>query len=814
MLQAHLNDKNETLERYKERLTNFSGEFEIGLFVFIAKKSLLWVCLFFAIAIGGSWLYLRYTQPEYESNAVMQINNDNNAKMLNVTGLYDMEDQNELASAIEIIRSKVFLRRVLNKLPLEVSYFAQGNIKTNEHYKSSPYIVGLNIKNEAILGTRFDIVFNSLLNGGEISFDYGGQKFQKTFSENQWLEFPQVSFLITFDKEKLRSMLKTTGKNTYFFTLNSIDALADSYFNRLNVALINEPAKTILISFTDNNPEKAYDVVNTITSEYISYDIERRSESGKKALAFIEQQLASVTTQMELSEDSLQSFRIKNNIRDNEDVNTFNMTRFGSIEDQLVRVQLDDRVMSEIESKLLEKDVDVKSLLALVSGTDNEQALSTPINNLYRLISEREEARMTVTDGSPEIKSWDYQIEVQKGLLINSVNSILAQDKIREKALGDKMKEYSSKLPVADNSNIEYTSLQHLYDINEKFRSLLIEKKTEYSISEAGFTPKHVLLEKARIPALPFSPSKRSALVTSILLAFVLSLIVIIVRYLMHDTITSLNQISKHTQASISVLGIIPRYKHIVPVSQLLVDKNPKALIAEAFRSLRTNLQFISNEEGPKVMAVTSTVSGEGKTFVAINLGGIIAYSGKKVIIVDLDMRKPKIHLGFGVENIKGMSTMLIGKDKTEDCIQHSSLDNLDFITAGPIPPNPSELIISKKMAVIIEQLKKSYDLVIIDNPPVGLVTDGIHTIQMADYPVYIFRADYSKRNFIQIVDRLYNENGIKKLAVILNGVDVDRKSYGYNYGYGYGYGYGNGYGYYDEHSKKKSRFSRLLGRK
>jgi capsular exopolysaccharide synthesis family protein len=257
---------------------------------------------------------------------------------------------------------------------------------------------------------------------------------------------------------------------------------------------------------------------------------------------------------------------------------------------------------------------------------------------------------------------------------------------------------------------------------------------------------------------------------------------------------------------------MVPKYKKEVPVSQLLVDKNPKSLIAESFRSVRTNLQFVDNTPGPKIIAVTSTISGEGKTFVAINLAGIISFSGKKVIVLDLDMRKPKIHLGFGVENTRGMSTLLIAKDTLEECIQKSTLEDLHFITAGPIPPNPSELIISPRMNEIIEELKRRYDVILIDNPPVGLVTDGIAMIQRADYPIYIFRADYSKKIFVQNVDRLINENKITRMSTILNGVDIERNKYGYNYGYGYGYGYGYtqgygaGYGYYEDRAKDSRR--------
>ena len=815
MLQNQLNGRNETLERYKERLTNFSGEFELGLFLFIIKKSLPWIFLFFAASVGVSWLYLRYSQPEYESSTVIKINSDNSASKINLENIYNVsDDQDELAGAVEIIRSKGFLKRVLSKLPLEVSYFAEGNIKTNEHYKSSPYIVSVNKKVSDIAGTRFDIKFNPQYNGGTISYLYGGKNFSKTFTQNSWIDFAEVSLLVTIDQPKLKAMLTSNGDNAFYFVVNDIEDLADNYFSRLNVAIVNEAAKTIAISFTDNNAVKAYDVVNTIAQEYNSYDIEQRSASGLKTLEFINGQLATDSVELIRAQEAIHLFRDTNDLRDDEAMNKLNTELFGSLEEQLTKIDLEKAAMTEIQEKLQDKNVDVKSLLSLLSGTENGQALQTGMTSLAGLVSQRAISLQYATPASEEIKSLNYQIDVQKDLLISSVGSILSQLNLREKALEEKRKEYGAKLPLVNNLNVEYTRLQHIYDIQEEFYTLLIKKKYEYLISEAGYTPQYVILESARIPQAPISPNKKTTLITFILIAFVVSLAMVIIRYLMHDKINSLNEITKQTNASVSVLGIIPKYKQNVPVSQLLVDKNPKSLIAESFRSLRTNLQFISNEPGPKIMAVTSTISGEGKTFVAINLAGIIAYSGKKVIILDLDMRKPKIHLGFNATNEKGMSTLLIGKDKLEDCIKQSTLENLDFITAGPIPPNPSELIISQAMNEIIDSLKKTYELIIIDNPPIGLVTDGIHTFQMADYPVYIFRADYSKRNFIQIVDKMFNENNIKKLAVILNGVDVERKGFGYNYGYGYGYGSGYGYGYYDDQHRKKNFLDRLVGKK
>lgn len=805
MLQDQTTASKDTLDRYRERLANFSNEFELGLFLFIMRRSIWWCLLFFAIAGAGAFLYLRYTQTIYESSTVLQVNTSNNAnKVLNVQNIYELDDQqNELASAVELLRSQVFLKRVLQKLPLEVSYFAEGTFKINEHYKNSPYAVTEVVKSPEIYDRRIDIRFDDDGTQGELSYKNGSQSVAQRFKLGQAVDMPFASFVVTGDIPGIKRMLSGDGRNTnYYFVVNDIESLTESYFPRLNVQLINDAAKTVRISFRDNSARKTSDLVSAIAQEFIEYDVERRSEGAKNVLDFIDEQLESVYGRLKNSESDIDNFKKDHQIKDDEEEMKFYMERFGSIENQLTQVELEDRVLTEIEIKLNNpKGVNVSSLLSLLAGSEYQNNISAQLNTLYQLISQRDDALSRVKEDNDIIKSYNAQIEVQKKLLIESVKSIHEGVVSKKESLTEKINEYRTKMGSKPGDEAEYSGLQRLYSINEKFYTLLLEKKTEYQISKAGYTPQHVVLEKARTPFAPISPNRQLAFITSLLVAAVVCLALIIVRYIMHDTISSLNEISKLTNASISALGIIPRYRRDIPVSQLLVDKNPKSLIAEAFRSLRTNLQFIDNSEGPKVMAVTSTISGEGKTFVAINLAGIIAFSGKKVVILDLDMRKPKIHLGFGVQNLNGMSTILIGKNNIADCIQHSSLENLDFITAGPIPPNPAELIISNKMTEVIEELKKIYDMVIIDNPPVGLVTDGIAIIRMADYPIYIFRADYSRRNFIQIVDRLYNETGIKKLSIVLNGIDVDRQNYGYNYGYGYGYGhgYGYGYGYYDD---------------
>ncbi len=809
MLQENISKTNDNFDQYKERLSNFSGEFELGLFIYIARRSILWVLLFFCTSLFIAYTYLRYTPPVYESTGVIQLQSSNQAnKLLNIEN-FSGETDNGLAEGVEVLRSRVFLKRVLAKLPLEISYYTEGTFRANELYKSSPYSVEIKTNNEKITGTKIYVDFKDNKQG-IISFDFAGKKHSKTYETGVWVRFPDIEIKLNIENySEIENQQNLVKQNAYYFIVKNIDGLVDEYFPQLDVKLMNEQAKTIIISFKDFNPQKAADIVSKMSEEYSSFDKEHKGESSKSVIGFIDSQLEMVYAKLKLSENDIQTFKKNYNVNADVGLASSNFERLNFYEDQITSMELETNVLDKIEKNINNsKSIDTFSLLAMLSGTSSESAVSSTVETLHRLLVQKEDMLTVAKPNSQDIKLINDQIVFQENLLKASLKSVKENLEIKKQNLIKKSSEFENKNDKLPENEIEYGRLQRLFSINEKYYTLLLEKKTEYAITNAGFVSQSIELEKAVPANSPVSPNRRVTYLIFALISLLLSLILILVRYLSHNVINSLNEITKHTNASISILGIVPKAKQDIPVSQLLVDKNPKSLIAEAFRSVRTNLQFISNEPGPKIMALTSTISGEGKTFVAINLAGIIAYSGKKVIILDLDMRKPKIHIGFNVQNSIGMSTLLIGKDSIESAIQHSSLENLDFITAGPIPPNPSELIISLKMDEILALLKTKYDVVIIDNPPVGLVSDGITMIQKADYPIYIFRADYSKRNFIQNVDRLFNESNIKKLSVILNGVDVERNNYGYNYGYGYGYGYGSSYGYYDDEKRSKHKVS------
>ena len=784
-----------------KKISNINEEIDIKLFLYIVIKNFYIVVLLLLIALFGSFLYLRYTHPVFEAKAVIQL--ETNEEMRLFLGTQPAED--DLSKKTELLRSPTFLERIIAKLPLKIKYYNEGTILDFEQYKDSPYSVEFKIRKPTIYGLPIYIKFFGN-NKCEINYSVNKNIHRKTtVNINELVVLPEFDLkinILNFDEIYLKD--KSILSGNYYFVINNPDNLITDFINNLQVSILNPNARTIQVAFRDQNNVKASEVVNAIVQEFKQYDVEKKAESINKTLEFIDKQLKGIYDRLVESEVQLEDFKKINKIDTILDKSVPNYySRFNELDDEMIKTELEEKILTNIETRLnAEKNIDIYELLTLISGSEYKGVISNLLNNLQELLLKKEELHYEVTENSGQIKALNYRIDIQKKLILESIKNLKNNIQTRKAELNKRISSYSQLIsPKNGNYNmVEFSRLQRLYSVNEKYYNELIAKKAQYSIDQAGYVSQTVVLQYSKTPAFPVTPVKSNIYLTMLVTALLLGLIYIIIKYLFYNEIGSFEDIVKYTERPI--IGIIPKYNLEIPVSQLIVDKKPSSLIAESFRVIRTNIQFILNESGSKVLSVTSTISGEGKTFFAINLAGVIAFSNKKVIIVDSDMRKPKIHLGFNVENTHGLSTILMGKDTIENCIRKSTLENLDFITAGIIPPNPSELILESKMDTLLEDLKKKYDFVIIDNPPIGLVTDGMKSLTIADYPIYILKANKSKRLFIQNINRLYEESNLKRLSIVLNSVDPKFSNYNYSSkyrfyrGYNYSYGYGVGHDY------------------
>jgi tyrosine-protein kinase Etk/Wzc len=589
MLNQNLDSGTENLDRYKERLSNFSKEFEFGLFIYLLAKSILWIIGFFILCGAGAFLILRYTPQTFEANSVIQIQQGNSAnRILSVDNSFESQDY--VSEAIEFLRSREFLRRALLKLPLRVGYFAEGTFLENEHYRSSGYEVKFDTLSEPAFGKKFYVDFKNEKEG-EITLE---DQESASFLVGEQFDFAGFNLEISLlSFEKIQNENEVVKKNAHFFVLYRDEDVIDRHSDMLSVTLLNDAAKTINVSCKENNPIKARDIVNSIALEYLDFDKEKKGESSKKILAFIDTQIKKVEEDLRLSESSIVSFKKGNQMAGSEKMADLSIGRINNIETELLTLNLQASVYKEIESTLQKnKEADAYSLIPMLSGSDYGPIITKQMDDLAVLLKKRDQLLVDVTLKSDNVKKLDDQIVFQKKMILESLESIREKINARRKALDSKLRELTGALTQIPTNEVEFQRLQRFFTVNEKFYTLLLEKRTEYEISQAGNVSTHNILEISQIPTTPIYPKKRIVYLSSVFLAILISLALVLIRYLLHDKITSLNEVVKQTNASISILGIVPKYKEEIPVSQLLVDKNPKSLMAEAFRSIRTNLQL------------------------------------------------------------------------------------------------------------------------------------------------------------------------------------------------------------------------------
>jgi tyrosine-protein kinase Etk/Wzc len=396
--------------------------------------------------------------------------------------------------------------------------------------------------------------------------------------------------------------------------------------------------------------------------------------------------------------------------------------------------------------------------------------------------------------------------------LNENVRNIVQVSKISQKELDRRLSEIQSEVGSLPETERQLLNIQRKFNVNDRIYTFLLEKRAEAAISKASNIPSNSILDRARKASMVY-PKPSMNFTIAFLIGLLLPVLIILIRDYFDDKIHSRADIESLTD--VPILGVI---SHSTEKYNTIVISRPKSIIAETFRSLRTNLQFIAAEKDKRVFTITSTLSGEGKTFTAINMASIFALSGKKTLLLSCDLRKPKLYDDFNLNNEKGMTTYLVGRCSVNDIVQSSGYEFLDIVTSGPVPPNPSELLESKRMNELMEEMRQEYDFIVIDSPPVGLVTDAVFLMKQSDANIYVVRQNYSSKHAMSTLNDLVRSTGLKNITIAVNDVDFTDRAYGRTgYGYGYGYGYGNEYGYYyggENEGKKKSkkRWKAFLG--
>lgn len=792
-------------------------DFNLGLIVYIVNKSIIWILLIVLLCVSLSFIYLRYAPRIYETTTTITIKSEKTTEILGVQKILNDNSDAETSREIRLLTSKLLLNRVADSLPLQIAYYREGKTKvvSTELYGNSPFLVKGALTNQAFYNLP---VYVKLISGNKVyvGFEYNGKEYEYTKDTGAVIknEFFNISIHHTN-----ASLGANDFSGIYFFKFISREDVIAEMTNKLNVLAIDPRTQTIGIKYTDRNPVRAKEIIETCAKVFIQYDLERKREGVTNILKFIDAQIDTFGTNFDNFQDSISRLKIEEGFL-GKNADYLNMLSNKQIEfEAKYRDYKYDLALMQTFKNLLLVNKDYASLPSITFKLAGV-SFQSEVEYINDLQISRNKLLLDATPLHPTVRLIDKQIEEAKIKLNKTLDNAQSTLKANMQMLLDEYNKYTGELLKMPDLENKFARLDKMADIRNDFVLSLYSQKSNYMIASAGIVSDFVVLQHATIPTTPISPKDTIVKIAGLAIGLILGLVLIVIRYLMHNTIVSVDDVSRKTPAPI--LGVIPSYKDELERSQIVVTQDPKSTITEAFRGIRSNLQFIASQNtGPKIISTTSTIPGEGKTFVSLNMAAVLSMLGRPTIILDFDMRKPRLDKIFAIESYKGISTILSGQTGIDECIMESGVPNLDFITSGPVPPNPSELILLPSLPELIEHLKKSYEYIIIDTPPIGLVTDALEALKISDYPVYVVRAAYSNKAFIQNINRIMQENKINNLSVIINDFGRGASGYGtystygnyYGYGYGYGYGVKYGEGYYTNVNTEKdtSFIKRLL---
>jgi len=730
------------------------------------------VCLFVA------FLYLRWTTPIYRVGGTITFKTEENPKGDKFDDIFLAKNVNDIQTEIEILKSRPLMERVIDSARLQTNYYAVGKIKTLNIYKSCPFRLNIIELADSSKSFRFDLEF---LNEKEFKINKGENK----YIIGQTFENSIGKFSLTMISDNI------PGKDYYIEwnpTVNQAAAYAPMI--RVSPKIANSNIYKIEIDYT--NAQLGADVINNVMQEYLQVSIEDKNITINQRLDYITQQLSKFEQDLDSIENRLISFKKENNLTDAEQQSK---DYFGSIkesENAVSNQQLQLKIIGILQDYLKDANYNqqsVPSALSLEDGTLNRMVetynlLQTERKNL--LLNKIPEKNIQVIQKKSEIENARTNILETLTNLKKSYQVIIDDFYKRGSLAQGKIKLIPEKVQRLMEIERERDSKLALF----KF---LQEQREETAMSQASTISNSKILELAEPTTIPIRPNRRAIWLLAGIIGLALPTMLIFLKEIINDKVTTRSDIEKITAASI--LGEVG---HSFSRSSMIVSKTNRSMVSEQFRNIRSNLQYVLNKIERPVIMVTSSYSAEGKSFISTNLGGVMALAGKKTVIMEFDIRKPKLFSGLKLHGKKGITNFLVGQATFEELpIKVPGFDNLYAISCGPVPPNPSELLLDSRVAELFEWVKNNFEVVVLDTAPVGMVSDAMTLGKFVDATLYVVRQGHTYKKQVSLIDEFYTGNRLPKTSIVINDVKI-KPGYGY-YGYGrYGYGQGYGHGYYE----------------
>ena len=773
------------------------------------------------VCLIGAWIYLRMATPDYNISATVLIKDDK--KGGNTGGMAGLEElglsglissSQNIDNELEVLRSKTLVKEVVNQLNLYVSYADQDEFPSKNMYKTSPVIVSLTPQEAEKLSDPMIVEMSLYPQGSlDVGVTIGDKEYQKHF-EKLPAVFPMDEGTLAFfqSPDSLMANKDTTeessAQNVRRITakINSPMKVARVYCENLTIEPTSKTTSVAVISLKNSSLQRGQDFINQLLEMYNRNTNNDKNEIAQKTAEFIDERIDIISKELGNTEANLENFKRNAGITDLTSEAQIALTGNAEYEKKRVENRTQISLLEDLRKYIRGNEYEV-----LPSNVGlQDAALVATIERYNEMLVERKRLLRTSTENNPAIVNLDTSIRAMKSNVQATLDGTLQGMLITKADLDREANRFSRRISDAPGQERQFVSIARQQEIKAGLYLMLLQKREENAIALAATANNAKIIDEAIADDIPVSPKRKIIYLIALVLGVGIPVGIIYLIGLTKFRLEGRADVEKLT--TVPIVGDIPLTdEKNEKDGSIAVFENQNNLMSETFRNIRTNLQFMLQND-KKVILVTSTVSGEGKSFISANLAISLSLLGKKVVIVGLDIRKPGLNKVFRLSTKEKGITLYLANPDTDlmSLVQPSDVNkNLSILPGGTVPPNPTELLARDGLDKAIEILKKNFDYVILDTAPVGMVTDTLLIGRVADLSVYVCRADYTHKVEYTLINELAEEKKLPNICTVINGVDLKRRKYGYYYGYGkygkyYGYGkrYGYGYGYGQENNK------------
>ena len=588
---------------------------------------------------------------------------------------------------------------------------------------------------------------------------------------------------------------RNLGNSEMYFQFRSRESLVSDFSSRLNLGFIVEGSSVLQISLTGETPDRDIDFINKLCETSLAENLDRKNDAANKTIKFINSQLGEISKSLVVSEGEMTHFRQSNKIVDVSSHTSELLGKATKFDSQQSELKLRETYLDYL-TKYLKTNMEDGSVIAPSSLGLNEPMLMSMVQQINDLNTQRS----NVTEKNMYYAKYTKEMEVAKNTVLEVVKSMRASLNIEKKDLNDRNAKVNKDIEELPTKELEMISIERKYKMDDNYFTFLLQKRAESDILKASNTPDNNILDKARIMSITNSDKKSKTTLMFLLIGILIPTIIVVVIELMNNTVRSTKDVEKNS--SFPLIGAV---RHTQSSEPLLVSKNPRSAFTEMFRAIRTRIEFIVQRKSNIMVMITSTESGDGKTYFSLNLAGVYAMASSKTLLVDMDIRKPSINKQFNILETNGVSNYLINQCTLDEVIIKIPGVDFDILPAGTIPPNPGELIRSGRLIEMFTELRKRYEYIIVDTSPIGIVTDAYSLAALSDANIFIVRNGKTNKEFYK---RLCTQLKLDKLIntyTVINDVVVDKNNYSKFKSYKYAYSYGYTYGYTSKSKRKAS---------